>query len=156
MPIFISANTILGRLGTDAPIATLLKLINTHGLQNLLYGTAAATLSHRELNNLDFSYNSVFSKKFKTSVQSTIIECQFYCGNLPFFLSYDLYRFVFLRKLLAQGILNLKSSLDAIDVNDLTLLQNKYNFSLGDSLYTLKTKIWRFFSNILGVSTSER
>ena len=59
---FVSCNTILGRLGPSAPLSTLIKLVNSHGLQNLLYGTSPVSLNQSELNNLDFTYNSFFPK----------------------------------------------------------------------------------------------
>jgi len=146
---FQSVNSILGRLGTCAPLSVLIKLTNSHGLQNLLYGTAAATLSKADLKSLDFAYNGLFAKIFKVTDQSIICQIQFYCGNLPFHLSYDLFRFNFLRKLLLQGLLNVNNIVDASDFADLITLQNKFGFLMNDSHNNLKYKMWTYFKNLI-------
>ena len=146
---FASTNTIIGRLGTSAPIHIILKLVNSHGLQNLLYGTAAVSLTKAELNNLCFTYNSVFAKIFKTADQNTISLCQYYCGTLPFNLLFELQRYKFLSKLLLQGRLSRVSSIDITDISDLTMYELKYDFKLSDSITVLKRKVWAVFNSMI-------
>lgn len=146
---FCNVNTILGRLGTAAPINVLLKLINSQGLQNLLYGTAATALSSADLKSLDYAYNGVFAKIFKISHPSCILQCQYYCGNLPFYITYEYQRFIFLRKLLLQGDLKTTCAVDAADLTDLRIIQSKYGFKTDDSINVLKRKSWLLFTNVI-------
>ena len=148
---FISANTILGRLGSSAPLNILIKLINSHGLQKLLYGCTSISLNQKELSNLEFTYNSFFAKIFKTNLKSTILECFYFCGNLPLYLTYDLQRFIFLRKLFAQGFLKHGFALDISDLDDLVRIQNRYVFHINDNPSVLKDKLWSWFSKQLTV-----
>jgi hypothetical protein len=53
----MSVNTILGRLGTTAPIDVILKLIRSQAVPCLLYGISAATLSISERNSFCHAYN---------------------------------------------------------------------------------------------------
>ena len=148
---FISANTIVGRLGASAPLNTLIKLVNTHGLQNLLYATASVSLGQSEINNLDFSYNSFFSKIFKTKSQQIITECFFFCGILPFYLQYDFQRYTFLKKIFLQGFLSVESAADASDLEDMTKIQSRYALSFSDSPRVLREKFWSWFTNKVAV-----
>ena len=60
------SNTIIGRLSTSAPASILLHLINSQGVQNLLYGIAAISLNESEVKSFSFAYNSMFAKVFGT------------------------------------------------------------------------------------------
>ena len=64
-------------------------------------------------------------------------------------MTYELQRFIFIRKLLLQGSLNLCSALDAPDLSDFRNIQNKYGFECDDSFYVLKRKLWISFSNVI-------
>jgi len=96
---YCNVNVILGRLGTSAPEAVLLKLIYSQGVQNLLYGISATTLTKTELKSFAHAYNSVFANKFKSFDDSTIMCCQFYCSYLCFEILYEMHRYMFLAKL---------------------------------------------------------
>src|SRR5580692_12234186 len=105
--------------------------------------------SKAELKSLDFAYYGLFVKIFKGSDQSNIYQIQFYSGNLPFHLSYDLFRFNFLRKLLLQCLINVNNIMDASDFADLITLQNKFGFLMNDSHNKLKYKMWTYFKNLI-------
>ena len=79
---FSNANTILGRLGSSAAENVLLKLVDSQGLQSLLYGTTAFALSKYDLLSLDHVYDSVYAKIFNVKSTEIIRQCQYYSGHL--------------------------------------------------------------------------
>ena len=103
---YCNCNVILGRLGTTAPANVVLKLISTQSVQNLLYGIASTSLNNSELKSFSHAYNSMFSKVFNSFDSHVISYCQFYSGHLCFNMLYDLQRYVFLSKLLANECIN--------------------------------------------------
>ena len=142
---FVSSNTIIGRLGSSAPLDVLLKLINTHGLQNLLYGSSATGLTIAELSSFAHAYNSIFAKIFHTTCNNTIRQCQFYSGNLSFNMIYELQRYTFLRNLLLNDKLNKTAKIDECDYLDFIDIGKKYNFNINNSVAMLKGKLWHAF-----------
>ena len=148
---YCSVNIILGRLGTSASASVLLKLLNSQGVPNLLYGIAATTLCEIELRSFIFAYNSMFAKVFKTFDPYTISCCQYYCGYFSFNLLYDQHRYLFLKKLINNAYLHKASSLDNLDYKDFVALQSKYNFNRGDSNATIKRKVWLFFEQQINI-----
>jgi len=137
----------LGRLGTSAAASVLLKLINSQGVQNLLYGISATSLSKLELTSFTHAYNSVFSKIFKSFDDRVIMCCQFYCKYLCFDLLLDLHRYMLLSKLVINGCIDSRSELDRPDYKDYIDLKSKYNFHDSDSLHKIKLKVWKRFEN---------
>jgi len=146
---YCSSNVILGRLGTSAPSTVLLRLIYSQGVQNLLYGISAATLTKIERKSFSHAYNSVFAKIFNTYDNDVILNCQYYSGYLCFDRLYDLHRYLFLSKLFHNAFIDEKSVIDKIDFRDYCLLQNRYNFNWNDSIAMIKHKVWKSFSEQL-------
>ena len=70
---YCSSNVILGRLGSSAPANVLLKLINAHGVQNLLYGISAATLTESEIKSLLMHITACLSKFLIRSITTLLL-----------------------------------------------------------------------------------
>ena len=113
-----NVNVILGRIGTSAAPDVVLKLINAQGLQNLLYGISATTLTQCELKSFCHAYNSVFSKLFNSFDKDIITSCQYYCGYLSFDKLYEMYRYSFLLKLLNKKDIDETLEKDKSDIKD--------------------------------------
>ena len=145
---YCNINTIFGRLGTSA-VSVLLKLMHSQGLPNLLYGTAATTLSATELKSFSYAYNNIFSKIFCSNNNTTILQCQFYSGNLCFDMIYDLQRYTFLHKLITECRLSEKCAIDLPDFRDYLALKSKYQFLTTDSNALLKRKVWNKFDAMI-------
>jgi len=62
---FYTSNVIFSKLGNSTAANVILKLVFTHGVQNLLYGIAALSLTSAEVDSLAYAYNSIFCKIFK-------------------------------------------------------------------------------------------
>ena len=62
---------------------------------------------------------------------------------------YDLQRYVFLSKLLANECINKRSVIDRSDYGDYVSLQIKYDFKDTDSIGNIKSKVWKAFYNSL-------
>ena len=137
----------MGRLGTSASVSVLLKLISSQGVQNLLYGIPATSLTKSELTSFTYAYNSVFCKIFKSFDNKTIMSCQFYCNYLSFDLLLDLHRYMFLSKLFVTGRIDSRAEIDRSDYKDYIDLKTKYNFKDCDTAHTIKQKIWKVFEN---------
>lgn len=146
-----SSNSILGKLGTNCSIDVLLTLINSHGLQNLLYAIAAMDLSARTLNSLNYAYNSVFAKIFRIRNPDIISQCQFFSGSLNFTLLYEMRRFCYLQKLIKCNRLSKCSDVDKSDFRSYCTIKAKYMLNDADSSKIVKRKIWDHFGNIVGL-----
>ena len=144
---YSSVNTILGRLGTMAPINVLMKLISSQAVPILMYGLAAVTLSSADMKSLTHTYNSVFAKIFKSFDVNVIACCQFYSGYLTFEMLYEFNRYNFLHKMITAACFDNRLSVDKTDYQEYTSLQNKYNFKSNDSHRRLKSKLWNLFSD---------
>ena len=144
-------NTILGRLGSNASIPVVLKLIYSQGVQQLLYGISATNLCKSDLLSFCHAYNSMYGKLFKTFDKKTILSCQYYCGYLCFDLLFDLQRYMFLSKLVSTGLLDDRRELDRLDYRDLLTLKSKYNLIINDSKFRIKQKFWDYFMNLINI-----
>ena len=139
--VYSGVNTILGRLGTGADVSVLLHLINSHCLPNPLYGVTAMCLTAAELNCLNFAYNCVFCKIFKTTDNTTILNCQYYSGNLTFTMKYEYQRYNFLKKLINDKTFDKKNKVNEPDMKDYNRIHVKYNLNSNDSQYMIKLKM---------------
>jgi len=146
-----NCNVIFGRLGTSAPAEVILKLINSQGVQNLLYGISAVTLSESDLKSFSHAYNSMFAKTFQTFDNNTISCCQYYSGYLSFNRLYDLHRYIFLCKLINNLYVDKKLEIDRPDYRDYMLLQSKYAFKDNDSVFSIRSKVWEEFREHLSI-----
>jgi len=143
---YCSANTILGRLGTSAPVGVLSPLINAQSLPNLLYGTVATGLTKADL-CINFAYNSVFAQNFKSNDARTILNCQYYCGVFTFTMNYEYQRYLFLNNLILENKLVKHYVIDELEMRDYLRIQNKYKFSSSDSKNMIRLKVWKLFSS---------
>ena len=137
--------------------AVLLHLINAQSLPVLLYGMAAIGLSQAELNSLNYAYNSVFCKIFKTSNANTILNCQYYSGNFNFTMRYEYIRYMFLNKLINKNRhVDKHAKVDESDMRDYNKIQAAYNLKSTDSVYKIKQNIYLFYlfisSNIISIA----
>ena len=146
---YCNSNVILGRLGTSASAAVLLKLIHSQGVQNLLHGISATSLTKAELKSFSYAYNSFFAKIFKCVDNKIIMSCEFFSKYLCFEMLYEMYRYLFLSKLLNTGCLDKKNNLDKPDYQDYISLKAKYNFNEWDSIGKVKIKVWNHFENLV-------
>ncbi len=85
---FRSVNAIFGKIGTQRNSGVVLSLINSFCIPVLLYGLEAFSLKQSNVNKINSLLNTVYSKVFNVRDNQTILECQFYSGQLP--LSYIL------------------------------------------------------------------
>ena len=142
---YCKANVILGRLGTNAAPAVLLKLIHAQGVQNLLYGTNATSLSIGEIKSLSHAYDSIYCKIFRSFDKTVVSQCQYYSGYLSFAILYELHRYSFLDNLITSSVVDDKSKIDRRDYSEYLALKEKYKFVEKDSRLALKIKTWRKF-----------
>jgi hypothetical protein len=146
---YMCVNTILGRLGTNAPVDVLLKLIQSQGVPSLLYGTAAVALNKSELSSLCNAYNNMFGKIFHSYDKNVIAYCQWYSGFWPFELVYEYHRYNFLNTLAQSQCIDKTLDVDCPDYIEYENIQKKYAIEIGDSLATVRYKFWKFFESLL-------
>ena len=146
---YSSVNTILGRLGCNASIDVLLKLVHSQAVPSLLYGISAATLKGTELNKFCYAYNNIYFKKFRSFDKNTILYCQWFCGFWPFELFYDYHRYNFLNKLVITECLDSKLDLDCSDYLDYANLKLKYGIMANDSIAKIRYNFWKYFETLL-------
>jgi hypothetical protein len=142
-----NCNVIFGRLGNSASTPVILKLVHSQGVQNLLYGISATTLSESEIKSFSHAYNSLFAKVYKTFDNKVINCCQYYSGYLCFDMLYELNRYLFLCKLLNRSHLDKQLEVDKSDYRDYLRLQAKYSFNVNDSPAAIKFKLWDKFKD---------
>ena len=112
----------------NASPAVLLKLIHSHGVQNLLYGISAISLTGCELKSLSHVYDSMYCKIFRTYDSNIIANCQYYSGHLSFPILFELQRYIFLINLLSTSVIDDRSKIDRIDYREHSALKAKYKF----------------------------
>src|ERR1043165_3870305 len=145
---YLKANTDLGRIGTNTSENLVLKLINSQGLQSLVYDTIALSLSKSELSCLDFAYNSIFVKLFKVKSLEYIKLCQYNSGCLPFTFVYELRRYNFLSDIIKRKILHKNLKIDECDYRDYYNLQLKYNLNSNVVGKSVTNQFWnRFYAD---------
>ena len=93
-----------------------MKLIYSQGVQNLLYGITATSLSAGDLKSLCYSYDSMFCKIFNSYDKNVISQCQYYSGYLSFNVLDELHRYMFFKKLLETFFIEIRSEIDCVDV----------------------------------------
>ena len=144
---FRATNAILGRIGTRAAEDVILKLISSHGVSVLLYGTVATTLQNSDLKIFSNAYNSIFAKVFHSNDKYVINQCQYYSGYWPLHLLYDYNRYNFLNTLIKSNNLVKGLEIDYPDYTDFESLQRKYDICSMDSIAKIKYKFWNYFEN---------
>ena len=127
--LFRASNAILGKIGTRAAEDVILKLIRSHAVTVLLYGTVATTLQNSDLKIFDNAYDSIFGKVFHCNDKIVIKQCQYYSGYWPLHLLYDYNRYTFLYKLIMSNSLNKGLELDFLDCIYFESLQKKIWYS---------------------------
>ena len=75
---FRSFNAVYGKIGGFAKDELLIQLIKSKCLPSLLYGTEALPLSKADISSLEFSFNRILFKMFKTSSIDIIHDICFY------------------------------------------------------------------------------
>jgi len=71
-----SANAVFGKVGRIASEETVLELIKTKCIPELMFGMEACPLKKRDINSLDFVVNRLFMKLLKTSDINIVRTCQ--------------------------------------------------------------------------------
>ena len=74
---------VFGKIFCTQNPTLILSVINSFCVPILLYGLEAVHLNVSSMKSIDFMYNSVFAKVFKTSDNNTISQCQYYTRHLP-------------------------------------------------------------------------
>ena len=148
--LYCNANVIFGRLGTNTAPAVLLKLIYSQGVQNLLYGITATSLSAGDLKSMCYAYDSMFYKILNSYDKNVIFQCQYYSGYLSFNVLYELQRYMFLKKLFETSFIEIRSEIDCVDVREFSFLKTNYKFMENVSKVKLKMKAWKVFEHCLG------
>jgi len=80
---FRSVNAIFGKGGLTAPEEVTLQLVFSKCIPVLLFGLESIHLPKSDMKLLDFSFNRLLMKLFKTTDISIINDCQFYFGTKP-------------------------------------------------------------------------
>ena len=76
--LFRSFTAVYGKIGGVAKDELLIQLIKSKCLPSLLYGTQALPLSKADISSLEFSFNRILFKMFKTSSIDIIHDICFY------------------------------------------------------------------------------
>ena len=124
-----SVNGIFGKIFSTGNPTLILSVINTFCVPILLYGLEAVRLNVSLMKSIDFMYNSVFAKIFKTSDNNTISQCQYYTSYLPISCVLDLKTLNFL-----SVIPSLSNSLPLIiskltNTSDVSDIARKYSLN---------------------------
>ncbi len=96
---FQGLNTILGKIGDMSNIPLILSLASTNCFPILLYGLSACCLSNAQVASLEYAYNAVFVKVFKSFDKKVLLSCQYFTGILPVRYAMDLDRIKFLKSI---------------------------------------------------------
>ncbi len=147
---FQSLNTILGRIGDMNAISLILSLTTTNCFPVLMYGLEACCLSKAQADSLQFAYNAVFCKVFKTFDKKVIVNCQYYTGILPSRFACDLGRLRFLSSICSSVDTPAGFLCKLEGWGECQQLQDTYGITLPiANPLLLKKKVWNVFANTL-------
>src|SRR5271165_3878920 len=144
---FRALNGLFAKVGTRSSPMVTLSLIDSFCVPLLSYGIESFNVRKAEYNYLNSAYDAAFDKIFTSYDKNIILNCQFYCGLLPFDLRIDIKRFKFYYKL---------SSIQNDSVCGLYMLcgkqehdnlLKKHNLSMSDSVGACVRSLWQIFSN---------
>jgi hypothetical protein len=149
---FRSINGILGKLGSHPQINLTLSLTSTFCNPVLFYGLEALHLSKTDISVLTYPYNSVFTKLFSTFDKSVVMQCQFYCGHLPFDYAVDLRTLNFYAGLstVSNGCSPANILYKWFGEVERAVIAGKYSVTDLDSPGVFKNKVHKAFENYIG------
>jgi len=142
---FQSLNAILGKVGDMQAVGLILSVAATNCLPILLYGLEACLLTKVQLKSLEYAYNAVFVKLFKTFDIGIINSCQYYTGFLSADHALSSARLRF-QSFLASDTNSLPGFLcKAVGGEELMQLTLKYNVLLPTTNTIIKRQVWNYF-----------
>jgi len=80
LSFFGAINVVFGKLLNLASAVVILELVKSKCLPILLYGLECCNLRSADLNSLDFTYNRLFMKLFRTKSIDVVKDCQYFFG----------------------------------------------------------------------------
>ena len=114
---FRSFNAVYGKIGVFAKDELLIQLVKSKCLPSLLYATEALPLSKADINSLEFTFNRILFKIFKTSSIDIVHDICFYF-NLSSVVNLIIRRkFRFLSKMLNSGNMLCASCKDMVTLD---------------------------------------
>jgi len=142
---FQSLNAILGKVGDMQAVGLILSLAATNCFPILLYGLEACLLTKVQLKSLEYAYNAVFVKLFKTFDIGIINSCQYYTGFLSADHALSSARLRF-QSFLASDTNSLPGFLcKAVGGEEQMQLTLKYNVLLPTTNTIIKRQVWNYF-----------
>jgi hypothetical protein len=144
---FRSLNGVLGKIGTCTDINVSLSLVSSFCTPVLLYGFDTGALSKSQVDKLAYPFCSIYYKLFNTFDKQTIVQCQFYTGQLP--LKYLLHvRFLSFLK----GLKNVPFSpanllFEWFGKAERQSIAESYGIVSNDSPSAIRRKIWNVFEH---------
>jgi len=78
---FGAVNSLSGKLLNLASETVILELVRSKCMPILLYGLESCQLSNADLRSLDFTFNRLFIKLFKTKSINVVKACQSFTGS---------------------------------------------------------------------------
>jgi len=93
---FGALNAIFSKIGLSSSPQVTLAIIFFKCVPILLYGLESVSLTKAQYSNIDFVYNTIYTKAFHTFDRNIIQKCQYYSGYLPASTLMDSRKFKFL------------------------------------------------------------
>ena len=144
-----ASNGIFSKIGTKASPKVTLTFVRSYCLPVLLYGVEAITLNTKLINSMDNAYRSLFAKMFGSYDSKVILNCQYYCGNLPVSYVIDFRKFEFYKCLINNSNDSVRLLLMRTGACEFDQLSQKFNITSSDSLNKLKFISWSLFDSIV-------
>ena len=150
MKFFRSLNSILSKIGDTNALTLILSLTSSNCYPILMYGLQSMRLTKSQVNRLQYAYNSVFFKLFRTFKSDIILQTQYYTGHLDLASLLDLRSLNFLNTLRTYDYFSPASHLFYLcGSNDWSDIANKYNISVTDFGGQCRAKIWAEFGTVI-------
>jgi len=143
---FRSLNSIIGKLGSNAPVDVTISLVNAFCNPILLYGLESLRLSMANINSISYPYNSVYMKLFSTFDKNVTTLCQFFTGQLPLSYLLDLRALNFYTRLNVEGSNPASILFRWFGKQEHSDIYVKYGISIGHTS-NLKSSFYNCFSN---------
>ena len=126
-------------------ISLILSITASNCLPILTYGLEACSLTKAQMHLLEYAFNTVYCKLFKTFDRAIITQCQYFTASLPAHFAVDLCKMRFLNRVKFTACSPAEFLCRVAGEGECAELERKYNVSLPTYNANLKRAVWQLF-----------
>ena len=147
LKFFGATNGILGKLGCKSSLNVSLSILFAKCVPVLMFGLEAITVTSKDIAHLGNIFNSIFFKLFRTFDRDIIMQCQYYCGYLPFYYRFVSRKLSFLNNIRLGPDSSVKFLLHSVGQEEFRKLLTIHNIDIRARFCNFNKAMWICFKN---------